>query len=67
MKGEMGPSIEKIDERKARYSAIADAFDCIRSFCTTSNAYCNRWIEAFDWLRIICTEYDLIVEEGMCR
>mgnify|MGYP000612368323 CR=1 FL=1 len=44
-----------------RYTAIADVFNFIRS--ATSNAYCDRWIKAADWLRIICTEYDLIVEK----
>jgi hypothetical protein len=50
------------NERTARYSAFADAFNRIRSSCTAST-YCDRWITVNDWLRIICTEYDLIVED----
>ncbi len=54
----MVPSIQKTDERKARYAAITDAFDCIRG---ASNAYCDCWLKAEDRLLIICAEYDLIV------
>jgi hypothetical protein len=51
-------------ERKARYEAIANAFDCIRSSpCTTSNTYCDCWVTAADWFRIIRTEYDLIGQD----
>jgi hypothetical protein len=54
----MVPSIQKTAERKARYAAITDAFDFISTI-----AYCDRWLKAEDWLRIICAEYDLIVTD----
>jgi hypothetical protein len=59
----MVPSVQKGAERKARYEAIANAFDSIHSSSTTSTAYCDRWITTDDWFRIIRTEYDLIAKD----
>jgi hypothetical protein len=54
------PSIQKTAERKARYAAITDAFDCRRG---AFSAYCDCWLQAEDWLRIICSEYDLVTAD----
>jgi hypothetical protein len=43
----------------ARREAIVDAFDLIR----LNAYYCDDWINVADWFRIICTEYDLIVQD----
>jgi hypothetical protein len=46
--------IKQKSEKRASSEAIADAFDSL------GKTYCDDWIEVTDWLRIICTEYDII-------
>jgi hypothetical protein len=54
----MVSSIQKTAERKARYAAITDAFDCLSG--ASNNAYFDCWLQAEDWLRIICAEYVVV-------